>query len=646
MNAFAPLLNIGSCSRPFRTQGWARLVLLLVILPLGVSQAQLAITEVMSNAIQSPVGGDDYWELTNFGDEPVDLSPYWFKDDVGFSGAKSLVELWDTDRWGKPEIQPGESVMFVRIRNGLMSTPEDFRKWWGEDRISPELKIIFYAGYGFDNVRDGLNLWKVLGDVTNLVQRIELFKSPQGRSLSYDPATGNFGPFSYQGVGGAFLAATTEDVGSPGITSGRAPITILAFPRDTLADAGGSFTFQVRASGMPPPVIRWFFEGQPIDGAQGESYGLPAITLALAGRYSALLDNGLEQLMTPSATLTVNDQASCAQILRAPSDVGVTLYQTAIFHVETRGYPLPTFRWEFEGRELVGETSSTLRVQDVDDTRVGRYTVVVSNSLCSTNVSVHLTLEPTPQLEITEVMVIPANKHALQHDTWWELTNVGTNTVGLLGYHWNDNPAYLDGALTVSNDIRLAPGRSAIFVSGMSPDAFRRWWGTENLPADLAILSFNGSSLSTNGDLVKIWNATALTDDDWLVVSPTIIGAEVGRTLRFDPVLARKGASSVEGEHSAFRAAEGGDIGSPGWTDAFPRISRPRILHVQPAPDGVHISWRTEPGGRYELWRSGTLAEDAWTRAAGLTAVRESLEFLDVLPGDRRGRFYRVIRLP
>jgi hypothetical protein len=625
---------------------WVWLLPLIGQLTCCQAAAQLAITEVMSNASISPMGGDDYWELTNFGQEAVDLTDYWFNDGAGFNGAVNLGSLWDSARWNSPRIEAGETVVFVRVRNGLISTPEHFRRWWGDLRLPSQLKILFYSGYGFDNVRDAINLWKRTEEEPRLIQRIELFKSPVGRSLTYDPHTGVFGPFSYQGIGGAFLADTTEDVGSPGVAQGQAAIQIVTAPQDTFVDAGSSCTLHVKATGLPPPTIQWLFQGEPIPGAQSESYTLTTVTENRAGLYSVVLNNGLERIQTAPVSVTVNTQESCARIERAPSDIAVTSYQTAILSVEPRGYPLPTCRWEFEGNEIAGETNHTLRIERVDETLAGRYTVIVSNPLCTTSVTMRLSLEPTPQLAFTEAMVLPRDKHHLQHDAWWELTNTGTNAVNLLGFRWNDNPAFLDGAVTITNEVWLPPNRSAVFVSGMSPEAFRQWWGEENLPQDLAILTFNGNTLSTNGDLVRIWNATALVDEEWLLVSPTIIGSEIGRTLWFDPILARKGASSVEGEHGAFRAAIGGDVGSPGWNPAFPRIRRPRIVGVQEGSNGVRVTWSTEARGRYELWRCTDPSLQNWTLVVSLEATGDSLLGLDTTARSLPHRFYRVIRLP
>lgn len=627
---------------------WEILMISLITLVLhDLARAQVAITEVMSNPTQLPGGGDDYWELTNFGAEEVDLHDYWFNDGVGFTAATSLDSIWNRSRWGEPKLSSGETAVFVKLKPGLSSTAEEFRHWWGESRISQNLKINFYVDHGFDKYRDTITLWRMIEGDPQLVQRIDLFQSPLGQSLVYEPTTGVFGPFSQQGRNGAFFANTTPDIGSPGVTAGKVPIQVIVSPQDTTVDAGVSLTFSVSATGLPPPAIQWLLDGSPIVGAREPSLTFSLIDKSMAGEYSCVLDNGLEVLITRPAKLVVNSEESCARIERPPLDVTVTPDQTAIFSVESRGYPLPSFRWEFEGREIPGETQPILRLENVNETMIGQYTVFVSNRLCSAQASARLSLEPKPNLVFTEAMPAPNERHTLHHGTWWELTNGGTNAVNLKEYRWNDFPADLAGAVTNHDNLVLAPGRSAIFLSSMSPESFRQWWGEENLPQDLIIISFNGNSLSTNKDFVRIWNATALQDSEWLLVSPTIIGGEPGKSLWFDPILARKGETSVEGQNSAFRAAIGGDVGSPGWTKDYPLVRRPKILDVRDLPKGLSITWTTEPQARYELWRSSvSVGPGDWEKIAASTATGTSLTVLDTNGKNRDRRFYRVIRLP
>src|SRR5688572_19783606 len=102
------------------------------------ASGQLAVTEVQSNQSGTPVlRGTDYWELTNFGSDPVDLSEYYFVDDPGFTlpRAKNLGAMLQSQF-----IQPLESMIFADMREGVLTTAEQFREWWGP-KLDADVRI-------------------------------------------------------------------------------------------------------------------------------------------------------------------------------------------------------------------------------------------------------------------------------------------------------------------------------------------------------------------------------------------------------------------------------------------------------------------------------------------------------------------------
>ncbi len=629
---------------------------LLVVLSTAPMSGQLAITEVMTQSTEVAEGGDDFWELTNFGSEPVDLSDYWFRDGLSYSfgvpvavaavGASNIVELWRESRTDAARIEPGESIIFARAKSGLLvDSAEKFRAWWG---LGPEAKVIFYAGLGLDEKNDAINLWQGMSEQAVLKYRTELFEAETGRSFTYNPATGLLDTYSTPGEDGAEVALTTGDIASPGTHMGPVPLRIVSGPASLEVDGGLSATFAVRAYGLPVPRYQWHFNGEPIAGAVLPTFTIVAAEISDAGEYTVELDTGLERLVTSPATLSVNTQASCATIVFPLADVEVTPYQTAIFRVEARGYPLPTFQWQFHNVDLPGETSRELRVPGVDTNLTGLYTVKVSNPLCSTNASAWLRVVPNANLVVTEAMANPTNITVLDHKTWWELTNRGSNTVNLFGCRWDDRPTALPDAVAFTNspsrNLPLLPGKSAIIVSGMTPEAFKRWWGEENLPEDLLIISHNGNGLNSRGDQIKVWNSTALTDDEFLL-TVGFTSSPAGVSLWFDPVEAEFGEPSIPGERGAFLAAESGDIGSPGWTSNN-RVVRPKVTLTRRGPEGVFVTWKTQPGRTYELRRSETPQGSNWALVSALTATTSSLTALDASANGAPRRFYKIIMLP
>ena len=107
--------------------------------------AQLAITEVMSSELLP--SGTDYWELTNYGDSPVDLSNYTFNDLLQNNPPTSQP-------FTHLIIQPHQSVVFVEQKTGV--TDSMFRQWWG---LGSSVPVVFYTGHGLASTGDGIFVW-------------------------------------------------------------------------------------------------------------------------------------------------------------------------------------------------------------------------------------------------------------------------------------------------------------------------------------------------------------------------------------------------------------------------------------------------------------------------------------------------------
>ncbi|MBL9169191.1 MAG: immunoglobulin domain-containing protein [Verrucomicrobiales bacterium] len=172
------------------------------------SKPDLRITEAMSSLAPSPnVPTADWWELTSFESQPVDLSGWRFNEN---SGAL-------TDAFVLPSglvILPGESVVFCEEL-----TPVQFRSWWGNSALSATLQIVTYTGSGLSlgASGDSIRLWDAQAtDPADLVASVDFEMATAGFSFIYDPSREEFGFLSAAGVHGAIQAELTSDVASPG----------------------------------------------------------------------------------------------------------------------------------------------------------------------------------------------------------------------------------------------------------------------------------------------------------------------------------------------------------------------------------------------------------------------------------------------
>lgn len=620
---------------------------LIFAISLGTEvHAQLAITEVMSATkthTNTGFRGPDYWELTNFGTNDVSLHGYGFRD------ANPTRPLTKTP-FANLIIRSGESVVFFWIDNPNQSvtTVPQFRAWWGDSKLPAGLQCRAWTSWGLSGW-DGDAVW-LFDPSSNVVDFVHFGRARSGRAFTYEPETGLFGMLSAAGVDGAFAAELANDVGSPGTTIGPVPARFLQEPQDQSADAGMTVGFPVVAAGLPRPQYQWFAHGVPIPNATGATLVLSNVQLANAGAYYVWITNGLSGTNSAITTLTVNTNPAAPTVVNSPADATIFSGQAAVFSVGVRGLPAPSYRWQSNGMEILGATGATLEVLNATEAMSGtRYSLNISNALGSTNVSALLTVTRRPDLRFSEVMALPANEEQNRHFDWFEVTNFDTNAVDLLGWRFSDHTAFAR-VFTITNALTLQPGESALFAERLDARLFAAWWGADSLPEDLKLVTYSSFGLGAFGDTLYLWNAAA-TDPFDFVASVSWAGATPGVSFECERIycdpeghcLDDSISESVLGVRGAFRAIDGGDLGSPGYVVNPPL----RILSVtQEAAGELQLRCRVRAGVRYRLWRTPSLSLPDWTPLAMHTATNNVITLADPVPLTGAAWFYRVEEIP
>jgi hypothetical protein len=200
----------------------------------------LVITEVMSSEATPSTGHADWFELSNFGTFAVDLHGFRMNDAHLLSAAYTITN--------KTFIKPGESVVFVE---GLSA--QEFKTWWGSN-LPPNLQIISYSptGRGLSGTSDEVRLWnQAATDDADRITSVSFSTATVGNSFGFDNHFTTQDGFvgnstdglTTNGVNGAFAAAVSGDIGSPGM--------LVTWPRlSTIAATGGShqITFSSESS--------------------------------------------------------------------------------------------------------------------------------------------------------------------------------------------------------------------------------------------------------------------------------------------------------------------------------------------------------------------------------------------------------------
>jgi hypothetical protein len=312
--------------------------------------------------------------------------------------------------------------------------------------------------------------------------------------------------------------------------------------------------------------------------------------------------------------------------------------------VVANGLPAPSYQWDFNGTNLADQTNAQLIIAITQTNQAGTYSVTVSNLAGSTNVSFVLTVTPKPNLTITEVMS-SENKgtedSTLSTQDWWELSNLGNFPVNLQGFRFDDNHDLFTDAQTITNAVIIASGESIVLVEDMTSDDFRAWWGAQNLPANLQIVTYPSIGFSSDGDSIYLWNAAATSTAD-LVTSITFPLATRGVSFSFDPASKNFGGLSVLGQNGAFIAATNGDIGSPGTITSLPRVTQLGLN----SNGEFNLSFVTQPAIHYSIEYKNYLTDPAWLTLTNFTAISDSFEFTDQTANTNTSRFYKIIITP
>ena len=603
----------------------------------STGRAQLAITEVLTSALtttnladQWVWKGSDFWELTNFGTNSVDLAGYSWSERKGSRNSAPFAGV---------RISPGESILFFRLSTKDITDADAFRQWWG---LADGVQVIPWGLQpGLSSSQEDVQLWNAEGI---LVDSVSVGQAQEGVSFTYDTESGMFGVLSVKGIGGAFKAATADDVGSPGTTAGSVPPQVIQAPTDIEVDGGQEATFTVRATGIPPPQYRWEFKGNAISWATSATLTITNVEPANAGLYQVHVSNCAGPPTNLVATLTVNTNPCPPTIIQGLCDTFVYPGQTASFTVRARGYPSPSYQWRSNDVDLPDVTGTTLVVSDAQEAQSGtRYTVEAHNSLGRAESSARLWVHPKPKLFITEVMAWPSTNSVVDHSDWWELTNLDTNAVSLPGWKFfdNSNVLALGTPCAVTQAVTIQPGESIVFAKRTTPEAFVAWWGATNLPPNLTIIPYDGFSLASEGDTLFLWNPAATGTYD-AVASVMFAMSTNGKSIHFLTNQWEIVESEV-GVDGAFRAAESDDVGSPGYSSFAP----PRFLRIAVEGEHVTLTWQAVAGRHYLLQRCAALGDpNGWASVGTHSSPGRSVTVREAISPGQAQRFYRVETVP
>lgn len=156
-----------------------------------------------------------------------------------------------------------------------------------------------------------------------------------------------------------------------------------ALPADRTVVEGEATTFDAgRVQGTEPFTYQWLKDGQPVPGATGATYTIPAVLVVHAGGYQVEISNSTgARIVSRTAVLTTTAVPVSLVDGAEPVDRSQTEGLPTSFRVLVAGSPILSYQWFKDGTPIEGATAPAYSLEAVSAADAGLYTVEVVNRL-------------------------------------------------------------------------------------------------------------------------------------------------------------------------------------------------------------------------------------------------------------------------
>ena len=215
------------------------------------------------------------------------------------------------------------------------------------------------------------------------------------------------------------------------------PPSIATQPQSQTINQGNSVTFSVVAAGTAPLTYQWHRAGTNIPTATASSYTKNNVQPADAGNYSVSMTNSIGWTNSANAALTVIVPPT---ISAQPQGVTTNAGNNVTFSVGAGGTQPLSYRWQLNGGDISGATTSTYTRNNVQTNDAGAYSVVVSNAAAViTSADAILTVNVPPSI-VSQPQDQAVNRGS---NATFAVTATGTAP---LSYQWRFNSSSIAGA--------------------------------------------------------------------------------------------------------------------------------------------------------------------------------------------------------
>jgi uncharacterized protein YjiK len=592
----------------------------------GSGSDRVAVAEVAPwSSGDSPVAAD-WFELTNTGTGPIDLSGWKADDSHNNPGGSAQLE-------GVPTLAPGQSAVFIQ---GDPSVVAAFEADWFAGGLPSGVQIGYYESE--DGLSTGGDQVFVYNSLDQTMAGVEFgaspgtapfttFENPQGLG-SGSGAVPLLTTMAAAGVNGAVAVDGNAEVGSPGTAVVPTPVAVTEVaPWGSSEPEYEADWFELTNETTAPISLQGWKMDDSSD-AFASAVALSGVE-TLGAHESAIFVEAAETATPVEAEEVVAKFKASWFGSSVPAGLQVGSYQGSGVGLKGSGDGVNVFN--AEGAHLTGVKfgAETAGVSWDNSAGLGGFAEPVEISTLSVAgnhgaFTIHdqtgspgttegpVGPPPPPNVKITEVDPTGSSSAAYGSD-WFELTNLGGTAVDLTGWRASDSadttaPAE-SGLLTGVTS--LAPGASAVFLEKPAKiAAFEAAWFPGGAPSGFLIGGYEGAKgLSSGGDQVNVFGAAAekITGVSFGAAAEGISfdnAAGVGDATSTPPAIS---LASVAGTDGAFTNA-GNETASPGTIVNVvipPVLPDVKITEVDPTSSSGPVG-----GDWFELTNEGTTAVD------------------------------------